>query len=594
MNMDEKNLAGESLQQAEIFSPVEFSNQYCRIMKAAMNAAGDSDIASFGLSIGTLFMKAAVSSYADPEKLGASYFRLFQKQADLYHYVFQKAQGNRNFPTVAEPSKGDSRFRSDPWRENLWFDAMKQSYLIGAEFIDDFFSSTSQLSSQEEKKLNFFKHQWIDSVAPTNYWWMNPDVLKATQQSNGQNLIEGMKNFANDLEAGAGVQMVDQDAFEVGQNIAATPGKVVARNRLCELIQYRATTEQVREKPILIIPPWINKYYILDLSPKNSFIGWLVEQGYSVFIISWINPDESYRDTSYDDYLALGPMFAANVIQEITLQEKMNVIGYCLGGTLLATLLGYLAKSDEADNFVNSATFFASMIDFSEPGDLGVFVDEQSVAQLEKKMNETGYLDGKSMASTFSVMRSNDLIWHFVINNYLLGKKPGKFDLLYWNSDSTRMPAKMHGYYLRRMYIENLLSRPNGLTVLNRSIDLAKVKTPAFFVSTQMDHIAPWPSTYLGARIFGGNVRFLLGESGHIAGVINPPHKNKYGFWTNRQPLPESSEQWFEQAARYEGSWWPEWEDWLKQRSGETIEFRGIGNRDYPPLADAPGAYVKL
>lgn len=592
--MDEQSPTGKSLQQAEMFSPAEFSRQYCRIMKATMNAANDSDIASFGLSIGRLFMKAAVSTCADPEKLSASYSRLFQKQAELCQYVFQKAQGNRSFPTVAEPSKGDSRFRSDPWHENLWFDVMKQSYLIGTEFIDDFFALTARLSEQEEKKLSFYKQQWIDSLAPTNYWWMNPDVLKVTQQTNGQNLIEGMKNFANDLEAGVGVRMVDQDAFEVGRNIASTPGKVVARNRLCELIQYRAATEQVLEKPILIIPPWINKYYILDLSPKNSFVGWLVEQGYSVFVISWINPDESYRDTSYDDYLALGPMSAAKVIQEITLQENMNVIGYCLGGTLLATLLGHLKNLDESDDFVNSATFFASMIDFSEPGDLGVFVDEQSVAQLEKKMNETGYLDGKSMASTFSMMRSNDLIWHFVINNYLLGKKPGKFDLLYWNSDSTRMPAKMHSFYLRKMYIENLLSRQNGLTVFNRSIDLTKVQTPAFFVSTQTDHIAPWPSTYLGARVFGGSVRFLLGESGHIAGVINPPHKNKYGFWTSRRPLPESSENWFEQAARCEGSWWPEWEEWLRERSGELTGSRDIGSRDHPPLADAPGDYVKL
>ncbi len=592
--MNEKSLTGESLQQIENILPVEFAKQYGRIMQAIMNTESNSDIASFGYSIGTLFLKAAISSYAEPEKLTANYSTFIQKQLALSHYVFQKAQGNHDYPVVAAPGKGDSRFRADAWRENLWFDAMKQSYLIGSDFLDEFFSSTAHLSKQEAKKLTFYKHQWINSLAPTNYWWMNPDVLKVTQQTNGQNLVEGMKMFANDLEAGTGVQMVDQDAFEIGQNIAATPGKIVARNRLCELIQYKATTEQVREIPILIIPPWINKYYILDLSPKNSLIGWLVAQGYSIFVISWINPDESYRDTSYDDYLEQGPMFAAKVVQEITSQKNMNVVGYCLGGTLLATLLGYLEKSDQSENFVHSATFLTTMIDFSEPGDLGVFVDEQSVSQLERKMSETGYLEGKSMASTFNMMRSNDLIWHFVINNYLLGKKPGKFDLLYWNSDSTRMPANMHSFYLRKMYIENLLSKTDGLSVLGCSIDLTKVQTPAFFVSTQMDHIAPWPSTYLGAKIFGGKVRFLLGESGHIAGVINPPHKNKYSYWTSKQPLPESSENWFEQATRYEGSWWPEWESWLKKRSGDLIESREIGSQDYPPLTDAPGDYVKL
>ncbi len=591
--MIEQHLTNDVAEREENFIS-EFSTNYARIMQHLMNFATDTDISSFGMSIGTLFAKAALSGSTNFEKLTETYSTLFRKQLALSQYIVQKARGKNDVTAVIEPNSGDARFRSEPWRENLWFDAMKQSYLIGAEFLDEAFADTSGLNEQEERKLNFYKKQWIDSLAPNNFLWTNPDVLEMVQRTGGKSLLDGMKNFSNDLELGAGVQMVDRQAFELGHNIATSRGNVVARNRLCELIQYKATTKCVRENPILIIPPWINKYYILDLSPKNSFIRWLVGQGYSVFVISWVNPDESFRDTTYDDYMELGPLFAADAIQEITQISKMNVIGYCLGGTLLASLLGYLENSDEEANFVNSATFFTTMIDFSEPGDLGVFVDEASVSNLEKKMNEIGYLDGKSMASTFSMMRANDLIWYFVINNYLLGKKPGNFDLLYWNSDSTRMPAKMHSYYLRKMYIENLLSQPNGLTILGRPIDLRKVKIPAFFVSTQLDHIAPWQATYRGAKIFNSNVRFLLGESGHIAGVINPPQKNKYGYWTDDKPLPNTSKEWFENTTRQEGSWWLEWENWIRSKSGGLIDYREIGSQKHPPLAQAPGEYVKL
>ncbi|MYD78960.1 MAG: alpha/beta fold hydrolase, partial [Gammaproteobacteria bacterium] len=334
--------------------------------------------------------------------------------------------------------------------------------------------------------------------------------------------------------------------------------------------------------------------YILDLSPKNSFISWLVGQGYTVFVISWVNPDESYREITFDDYLKDGPLWAMDVIQSITSQNKINAIGYCLGGTLLATLLGYLASQSEKSVDIAAATFFTTMIDFGEPGDLGVFVDEESVSQLETKMATNGYLDGKSMASTFNMMRSNDLIWHFVINNYLLGKPPAQFDLLYWNSDSTRLPAAMHSYYLRKMYLENKLAQPEGISVLNTPIDLSKVRLPTTFVSTELDHIAPWRSTYSGAKLFSGKVQFILGQSGHIAGIINPPSKNKYGYWISTKELPVSADEWLESATSNAGSWWPKWEKWIKRYSGKRVPAREPGSDLYTPLADAPGTYVNL
>ena len=431
-------------------------------------------------------------------------------------------------------------------------------------------------------------------MAPTNLPGFNPQVIDATRESKGENLINGMRNLADDLEAGCGVKMVERDAFELGRNIATTPGKVVARNRMAELIQYSPSTDEVHTIPIMIVPPWINKYYILDLSARNSFIGWLVGQGFTVFVISWVNPDESYRDVSFDDYLQDGPLWAMDVIHAITEQNRINAIGYCLGGTLLATLLGYLANQQEREVQISSATFFTTMIDFTEPGDLGVFVDEDGVAELEQQMESDGYLDGKSMASTFSMMRSNDLIWHFVINNYLLGKSPGQFDLLYWNSDSTRLPARMHSYYLRSMYLDNLLAQPDGIQVLGTPIDLTKVAIPTIFVSTELDHIAPWQSTYSGARIFAKQARFILGQSGHIAGIINPPTRTKYGYWTRTRGMPISPDKWLESATYTEGSWWPEWEKWIKRFSGKRIEALEPGGKSYPPLAQAPGTYVNL
>ncbi len=571
----------------------ELNRQYARIARTMMSETDQSDVAAYSLSIATLFAKAAFGNALDSEKLIKTQTDAMKKFASLAQYTVEKMNDGSPEPVVV-PSTEDSRFRSQQWTEDLWFDVLKQSYLIGSEYMQGLFGINESLSRQENNKLEFYLRQWTNSLSPTNFAFTNPDVLEEARETEGHSLLKGLENFANDIEAGRGVKMVESEAFELGRNIATTPGKVVARNRLAELIQYSPTTEQVYSRPVMIVPPWINKYYILDLSEKNSLVRWLVAQGYTVFVISWVNPDESYRQTGYDDYVDCGPLWASEIIRSITKEEKINAIGYCLGGTLLASTLGYLETEEDQPNFISSATFFTTMIDFAEPGDLGVFVDEASVSQLEKTMNEKGYLDGKSMASTFNMMRSNDLIWHFVINNYLLGKSPGSFDLLYWNSDSTRMPAEMHSYYLRKMYLENLLGQPNGMSILGSPVDLSKVTTPTFFASTELDHIAPWRSTYSGARLFSGKSRFLLGESGHIAGIINPPAKKKYGYWTSAKPLPETPDQWLDQARYRKGSWWPEWEKWIRRYSGDQTTARQPGKDQYQPLAEAPGDYVKM
>ncbi len=583
----------------------DFNHEYARIIRALMNVPKSTDLVQFSFRIGCLFNKAVLSSSTDLQKLSKLHWSAVAKYMELGSYIVQKTLGN-DAASAVQPKDDDGRFKFPQWHAEagakpeslwngtLWFDTLKQSYLINTDLLRKFFDQPHGLSDQETRKLKFYIEQVLDAMSPTNFPSTNPEVLQAIRETKGENLIQGLRNFADDLESGPAISMVDTTAFQLGHNIAATPGKVIARNRMAELIQYTPSTETVHSRPIMIVPPWINKYYILDLSPKNSFIHWLVGQGYTVFVISWVNPDDSYRNTSFDDYLKDGPLWAMQVMQSITGQRKINAIGYCLGGTLLATALGYLESKDGNLVEISSATFFASMIDFAEPGDLGVFVDEQSVSELESKMQDCGYLDGKSMASTFSMMRANDLIWHFVINNYLLGKAPAKFDLLYWNSDSTRLPAKMHSFYLRKMYLENKLAEPNGLCVLDTALDLSKVQCPTTFISTETDHIAPWCSTYSGAKLLSGRVQFILGQSGHIAGIINSPHRQKYGYWSNSKPLPESADEWLESAEYTAGSWWPAWERWLRRHSGKKIAAPTLGNESYPPLMDAPGKYVKL
>ncbi len=497
--------------------------------------------------------------------------------------------------SVIEPERGDRRFRSERWNDGSVFDFLKQSYLLAARYIEDVVGSVEGLDEKRAKQLAFYARQYADAMSPTNFALTNPDVLNETVDSNGQNLMRGFNNMIEDLKKGEGklrITMTDTDAFELGKNVATTPGQVVFQNELMQLIQYEPTTETVFKRPLLVIPPWINKYYILDLRPENSLIRWLVSKGHTVFVVSWVNPDASLADKGFEDYLLQGPVAAMDAIEQATGESSMNVIGYCLGGTLLAALLSY--NKSIGDDRVKSATFFTSMIDFAEPGDLGVYIDEMQLESLEKKMDEQGYLEGSDMANAFNMLRSNDLIWSFVINNYLLGKDPAAFDLLYWNSDSTRMPARMHREYLRTMYLENRFKEPGGMVLNDVPIDVRSIETPSYFLSTVEDHIAPWKATYMGAKLFKGSVKFVLGGSGHIAGVVNPEGSQKYGYWTKTGKLVDSADAWIESATRNDGSWWPDWQRWVKRHAGAQVPARTPGDGALEIIEPAPGSYVKL
>ena len=528
---------------------------------------------------------------SDPEKLSNSTTQFWQEQLNLWEKWI-----NSDPTVVKKPDieKVDSRFRSKLW--DTWlFDYVRNAYLLTAEHLQKTVNDIDSLDERTARKVKFFTKQYVDAMSPTNFAALNPDVLKATVDSNGGNLLSGLNNLLDDLKKGKGelaIKMVDPNAFELGKDVATTDGKVVYQNELMQLIQYQPTTKSVLETPLLIIPPWINKYYILDLTPRNSFIKWAIDQGHTVFVISWVNPDARHAHKTFDDYLVEGPLAALDVIDKRCKTNTTNLVGYCLGGTLTAVLLGWL-KSNKQEKRVNSTTFFTSMIDFNEPGELGVFVDPEGVEALEKRMASKGYLEASEMASTFNMLRSNDLIWSFVVNNYLLGKDPVPFDLLFWNSDATRMPAKMHSYYLRNMYIHNKLRKPKGLTIAGRSIDLSTVTTPCYFISAKDDHIAPWKSTFAGAKLFGGKVRFVLGGSGHIAGIVNPPVANKYCFWANDE-LTHEAESWLQNADRFDGSWWSDWSVWISSQGSRTVNARKIRNNRTNPFENAPGSYAKL
>lgn len=528
---------------------------------------------------------------SDPEKLSNSTTQFWEEQLNLWEKWI-----NSDPTVVKKPDieKVDSRFRSKLW--DTWlFDYVRNAYLLTAEHLQKTVNDIDSLDERTARKVKFFTKQYVDAMSPTNFAALNPDVLKATVDSNGGNLLSGLNNLLDDLKKGKGelaIKMVDPNAFELGKDVATTDGKVVYQNELMQLIQYQPTTKSVLETPLLIIPPWINKYYILDLTPRNSFIKWAIDQGHTVFVISWVNPDARHAHKTFDDYLVEGPLAALDVIDKRCKTNTTNLVGYCLGGTLTAVLLGWL-KSNKQEKRVNSTTFFTSMIDFNEPGELGVFVDPEGVDALEKRMASKGYLEASEMASTFNMLRSNDLIWSFVVNNYLLGKDPVPFDLLFWNSDATRMPAKMHSYYLRNMYIHNKLREPKGLTIAGRSIDLSSVTTPCYFISAKDDHIAPWKSTFAGAKLFGGKVRFVLGGSGHIAGIVNPPVANKYCFWANDE-LTHEAESWLQNADRFDGSWWSDWSVWISSQGSRTVNARKIRNNRTNPFEDAPGSYAKL
>ncbi len=545
-------------------------------------------------NLGQAFFEVWANMAANPMALANSKMSLWNDYLNLWNNTARRMWGLDAEPVV-EPEPDDKRFKDEEWEEHFVFDFIKQSYLLAANWVQSQVADVEGVDEKTKAKAEFFTRQFVDAMAPTNFLLSNPKVLRETVDSRGQNLVKGLQHILADLEAGEGrlqIRMTDLDAFELGKNVATTPGSVVYQNEMMQLLQYTPTTKKVYERPLLIIPPWINKFYILDLQPTNSFIKWAVDRGHTVFVISWVNPDEELATKSFDDYMLQGPLEALDQIKKATGEKSVNAIGYCLGGTLLAATLAYMAA--KKDKRIASATFFTTMIDFAEPGDLGVFIDDQLIASLEKEMDEKGYLEGSSMATTFNMLRSNDLIWSFVINNYLLGKEPFAFDLLYWNSDSTRMPATMHSYYLRNMYQKDLLKEPGGISLDGVAIDLSKVKTPSYFLSTREDHIAPWKSTYAGAQLLNGPTRFVLGGSGHIAGVINPPAANKYGFWTNGAKREVSAAQWLKSAKQHEGSWWSDWDKWVAKYAGEQVPARKPGDHKLKVLEPAPGSYVKV
>jgi polyhydroxyalkanoate synthase len=584
----------------QIPDPLEFSKAMAHLAERSQRIvadfltqqAGDGLGMADPLNIASAFLEMTTRLMTDPAKLLQSQISLWQAHMDLWQSAALRMMGSD--AKAAEPAPDDRRFKDAAWEENQLFDFIKQSYLLTARWMTQTVRAVDGLDEKTAKKVDFYTRQFVDAMAPTNFLLTNPEVLRATVESSGENLVKGLQNLLEDLDRGKGklhIKMTDLEAFRVGENIAVSPGKVVFRNDLIELLQYAPTTEKVYKRPLLIIPPWINKFYILDLREKNSFIKWAAGEGHTVFVVSWVNPDETLAAKSFEDYMLEGPLAALDAMEKATGEPDANVIGYCLGGTLLACTLAYMAA--KKDTRVASATFFASLVDFKEPGELGVFIDEEQLAALEERMNEKGYLEGTAMATTFNMLRANDLIWSFVVNNYLLGKDPFPFDLLYWNSDSTRMPAAMHSFYLRNMYQANKLIQPGGLTLAGTPIDLRKIKTPAYIISTREDHIAPWPATYAATQLYQGPVRFVLGASGHIAGIVNPPAANKYSYWTSDK-CPPDAQAWLASATENPGSWWPDWAKWIAKSGGAKVAARKPGDGKLKPLEDAPGSYVKV
>jgi polyhydroxyalkanoate synthase len=528
---------------------------------------------------------------SDPKRALEAQTRLWMGFMNLWTQSVRRFMGEPSKP-AAEPAKGDKRFEDPEWRKNEFFNFCKQVYLLTSNWAEELVAEAADLDEHTRHKAGFYVKQIANAFSPSNFIMTNPELLRETLNSNGDNLVKGMKMLAEDIRAGHGdlkIRQTDPTGFEVGKDLALTPGKVVHQNDVCQVIQYKAQTEKVLKRPLLIVPPWINKFYILDLNPEKSFIKWAVEQGHSVFVISWINPNEKQAQKSFEHYMKEGIIEALDVVEDCTGAKEINTIGYCVGGTLLSATLGWAVQNGE--NRIASATFFTTQVDFTHAGDLRVFIDEEQVAALESKMGNRGYLEGRRMANAFNMLRSNDLIWPYVINNYLRGREPFPFDLLYWNADSTRMPAANHSCYLRNCYLENNLSQ-GRMVVDNTTIDLSKVTIPIYNLATKEDHIAPAKSVYLGSKSFGGPVKFVLAGSGHIAGVINPPKRNKYQYWTNG-PVEGELEDWQQNSKETEGSWWPDWHNWLKEQDKTLVKAPSIGGGKFKPIEDAPGSYVK-
>jgi len=552
------------------------------------------DAIKFGMghrsTLGFEFFELMTRMMTDPVVVASAQIDLFYNTLGIWHKTAERMLMLR--ARDADAPK-DKRFKHPEWSENAVFNFVKDSYLVAAESILSAIRDVKGMDEASTRKVDFYTRQFVDALSPSNFVATNPEVLTATLASGGQNLLRGLENLLADLERGNGrlaITMTDMKAFRLGENIATTPGKIVYQNELMQLIQYTPSTREVRRRPLLIVPPWINKFYVLDLQPKNSFIKWAVDQGHTVFAISWVNPDEKLAAKGLENYMLEGPLAALDAIESATGERSVNAIGYCLGGTLLASTAAYSAA--KGDDRITSATYFATLVDFTEVGDMAVFIDEEQLASLERRMRERGYLEAQDMATAFNMLRANDLIWSFVVSNYLLGKEHIPVDLLFWNSDSTRMPAAMHSFYLRKMYQQNLLAKPGGITLADTPIDLSKVRTPTFILATREDHIAPWKSTYAATRLYSGPIKFVLSDAGHMAGVISPPG-TKYGHWANDE-LPSSPDEWFGGATPNQGSWWPVWDEWITQLDSGRVPAREPGGGKLTIIEDAPGSYVRV
>jgi len=532
--------------------------------------------------------------YTDPQRTVEMQTRLGKSFLDLFASASRRLGGEVTDPVI-RPDPRDKRFSDPEWSSNQYFDFIKQAYLIIADWAKYVVEHAAQLDPAVRQKAEFYTRQIVNALAPSNFIFTNPELVRATLTRSAENLARGAQMLAEDIEAGGGdlkIRQSDSSKFEVGRNLALTPGKVVYQNALMQLIQYTPATERVLKRPLLIVPPWINKYYVLDLTPEKSFIKWCVDQGLTVFVISWINPDEKLARKGFSDYMREGPLEALDVVARITGEAKANAVGYCVGGTLLAITLAYMAG--KRDDRVTSATFLTTQVDFTHAGDLKVFAaTEEQVAAVERHMTERGYLEGSKMATAFNLLRSNELIWPYVIKNYLKGEAPFAFDLLYWNSDATRMPAANHSYYLRNCYLDNNITK-SKLTIDNVRIDLKEITVPIYNLATREDHIAPAKSVYLGSSFFGGPMRYVLSGSGHIAGVVNPPAKMKYQYWTGDTPRGDDLDGWLRNAKEHPGSWWPDWLAWIKAQDAEEVEARQPGGGVVAPIEDAPGSYVKV
>ncbi|WP_114783668.1 class I poly(R)-hydroxyalkanoic acid synthase [Vibrio tetraodonis] len=523
---------------------------------------------------------------------------LLQIQAEWWQQqlqIWQNVALAQNGETVVEAEKGDKRFSDEEWKNDVFYNFIKQSYLLFSQTYLKTIDSIEGLDEKAKERISFFSRQAINAVSPSNFIATNPELLKLTLEQNGQNLLSGLEQLKEDVESSADIlkiRMTNNNSFRLGDDVANTAGDIVYRNELFELIQYRPLTENVHSTPLLFVPPFINKYYILDLREKNSLVRWLLEQGHSVFMMSWRNPGEKQREVEFGDYVTEGVAKAVSAIEDITGQEQINAAGYCIGGTVLASTIAYYAAK-RMKKRIKSATFFTTLLDFSQPGEVGAYINDTIISAIEAQNNAKGYMDGRSLSVTFSLLRENSLYWNYYVDNYLKGQSPVDFDLLYWNSDSTNVSASCHNFMLRELYLNNKLVKQKGVKVGGVWIDLNKIKIPSYFVSTKEDHIALWQGTYRGALNVGGNKTFVLGESGHIAGIINHPDKNKYGFWTN-ESLDENADEWLANANHTEGSWWTHWHQWLLNFSSEEQRKPfDVGSEQFPAIGTAPGDYVK-